>query len=314
MSDIFISYAREDIDKARQLAKALEAQGWSVFWDRTIPPGQSWRSYIGKFLKETGCVIVTWSAASIDSDWVCEEADHAKRRRVLIPVLIEPVAPPLGFSAIHAADLVGWNGDATADAFAVLRNAVSALLGTPPVVVEKEKHQQAEAEAKRKAIEAERRKSASNTERRAKKATGQVEKAEAEKRRRAKVKAKSSIKEIDKPTADRAPLKERVVPESNEKPTASVSPHPPDSTAVPASSFSGIYRVVGFVLLIGGLLGFFLGDASYAKVSATVMLVVAGSCLMAAYGLKNGKAWAGALALIAVVGAILYFGFWAYVP
>jgi hypothetical protein len=30
MSDIFISYAREDRKTAQRLAKALEAQGWSV--------------------------------------------------------------------------------------------------------------------------------------------------------------------------------------------------------------------------------------------------------------------------------------------
>jgi hypothetical protein len=34
MSDIFISYASEDRSKAEPLAKALEEQGWSVFWDR----------------------------------------------------------------------------------------------------------------------------------------------------------------------------------------------------------------------------------------------------------------------------------------
>ena len=30
MSDIFISYAREDLDRARRLASALESRGWSV--------------------------------------------------------------------------------------------------------------------------------------------------------------------------------------------------------------------------------------------------------------------------------------------
>jgi TIR domain len=43
LSDIFISYAREDLRRAKQLAEALKAQGWSVFWDRTIPAGKSWQ-------------------------------------------------------------------------------------------------------------------------------------------------------------------------------------------------------------------------------------------------------------------------------
>lgn len=39
MADVFLSYAREDLDIARQIAGALEREGWSVFWDRRTPPG-----------------------------------------------------------------------------------------------------------------------------------------------------------------------------------------------------------------------------------------------------------------------------------
>ena len=45
MADIFLSYASEDIDKAQRLAQALTAHG-SVFWDRTIPAGKTWREFI----------------------------------------------------------------------------------------------------------------------------------------------------------------------------------------------------------------------------------------------------------------------------
>lgn len=153
MSDIFISYARDDIEKAQQLAGALEGQGWSVFWDRTIPPGESWRSYIGNALEKAGCVIVTWSTESIDSGWVQEEADDAQRRGVLVPVLTESVTPPIGFRAIQAADLIGWDGDSTAESFLKLRDAVTARLGTPPAVAEEKQRHQAQAEARRQAEE-----------------------------------------------------------------------------------------------------------------------------------------------------------------
>jgi hypothetical protein len=59
LSDIFISYAEEDREQARRLAEALKAQGWSVFWDRTILPGKTWRQVIDTTLHEARCVIVT---------------------------------------------------------------------------------------------------------------------------------------------------------------------------------------------------------------------------------------------------------------
>ena len=39
MSDVFISYSRDDKDHARALADVLSAQGWSVWWDQEILGG-----------------------------------------------------------------------------------------------------------------------------------------------------------------------------------------------------------------------------------------------------------------------------------
>ncbi|TAN83988.1 MAG: toll/interleukin-1 receptor domain-containing protein [Gallionella sp.] len=72
VTDIFISYAREDEARVEPLVHVLENQGWSVFWDRRIPAGQSWRSYIGRALAEAKCVIVAWSNESVHSNWVAE--------------------------------------------------------------------------------------------------------------------------------------------------------------------------------------------------------------------------------------------------
>ena len=67
MSDVFISYAREDQDRITALVQLLQAQGLSVFWDRDIPPGKTWREHIGRALAEARCVVVAWSRASIAS-------------------------------------------------------------------------------------------------------------------------------------------------------------------------------------------------------------------------------------------------------
>ena len=46
MSDIFISYAIEDLDRIKLLVKALEEVGWSVWWDRSMLPGSRWQSVL----------------------------------------------------------------------------------------------------------------------------------------------------------------------------------------------------------------------------------------------------------------------------
>src|SRR5262245_36399631 len=108
MADIFISFAHEDEVRVQGLVHALEELGWTVFWDRHIPAGQTWRSYIGESLNEARCVMVAWSRHSIDSQWVMEEADEGQKRRILVPVLLDAVEPPIGFRSIQAGDLVGW--------------------------------------------------------------------------------------------------------------------------------------------------------------------------------------------------------------
>ena len=108
MSDIFVSYASPDRDKARALAGVLGAKGWSVWWDRTIPPGKEFDEVIEDALDSAKCVVVLWSKSSITSSWVKTEAADAMRRKVLVPALIEQVKIPLEFRRLHAADLSRW--------------------------------------------------------------------------------------------------------------------------------------------------------------------------------------------------------------
>jgi len=130
MADIFISYANEDRETAGQLARALESAGFSVWWDRRIPAGRSWRSVLEEALQGMRCLIVLWSENSLNSPWVLEEAEEARRlQKLLFPVLIENIAPPVGFRAIQAANLVDWDGAADAPAVKLLITDLKALLG-----------------------------------------------------------------------------------------------------------------------------------------------------------------------------------------
>src|SRR5262245_33938382 len=117
MSDIFISSSTEDRNRILPLVKALEKTGWSVFWDRTIPMGRTWRHVIGSELRTCRSMLVVWTNYSVTSEWVLEEAETGKRRKILIPVLLDNVEPPFGFGNIHAANLMPWNGDNSSPIF-----------------------------------------------------------------------------------------------------------------------------------------------------------------------------------------------------
>jgi hypothetical protein len=86
MSDIFISYATADRAVAQEIAKALHAFGWSVWWDRDIPLGKRFDQAINQALDDARCVLVLWSKAALNSDWVKDEATEALRRGVMLPL------------------------------------------------------------------------------------------------------------------------------------------------------------------------------------------------------------------------------------
>jgi hypothetical protein len=109
MSDIFLSYASEDLPRVGILIRALERHGWSVWWDRTILPGRTFDQVIEEALDAAQCVIVVWSQHSVNSDWVKTEAAEGARRRMLVPVLLDEVRIPLEFRRMQAARLLDWH-------------------------------------------------------------------------------------------------------------------------------------------------------------------------------------------------------------
>jgi hypothetical protein len=131
MTDIFLSYTERDRETARRIAEVLGAAGWSVWWDRRIPAGETWRSVLEHALEDMRCMVVLWSAKSIESEWVYEEASEGRRLGKLVPVMIENVRPPAGFREIQAADLTGWDGSPDFDGLRMLLGDLENLLGKP---------------------------------------------------------------------------------------------------------------------------------------------------------------------------------------
>ncbi len=98
MADIFISYANEDRSRAEKLAKSLEEQGWSIWWDKTIPPGKTFDQVIEEAISAAKCVVVLWSQTSIKSSYVKEEASIGRDRGTKFKIQIkrpDPAVTPL---------------------------------------------------------------------------------------------------------------------------------------------------------------------------------------------------------------------------
>ena len=107
MADIFLSYSSSDRLRVAPIIDALQAQGWSVWWDRELRPGPSFDREIEKALDDARCVVVVWSATAIDSEWVRAEANEGVMRDILVPVRIDDVRQPLAFRLRHVANLSG---------------------------------------------------------------------------------------------------------------------------------------------------------------------------------------------------------------
>jgi serine/threonine-protein kinase len=113
MADVFVSYKAEDRRRVKPLVEALQADGFSVWWDEQIGGGAAWRHAIESELNAAKCVIVAWSKRSVGAEgtFVQDEATRAQQRHVYVPVTIDKVHLPLGFGETQALPLTGWHGN-----------------------------------------------------------------------------------------------------------------------------------------------------------------------------------------------------------
>jgi len=131
-SQVFISYSREDQEVAAKVAKALEALGWSVFFDVEIRVGESWDERIERELNAAKAVVVLWSPTSVASRWVRNEARIGEAAQKLAPAQIAKANLPVEFSHVQAANLIGWNGDQEAPEWRRLVAQIAERLSQEP--------------------------------------------------------------------------------------------------------------------------------------------------------------------------------------
>lgn len=108
MSDIFISYAREDRARAQKLASDLTGRGYSVWWDAELVGTDDYYEVILQALHDAKAAIVIWSPASCKSRFVRDEARFALHLDKLVATKttdLDAIHIPFGFQSQHADDV-----------------------------------------------------------------------------------------------------------------------------------------------------------------------------------------------------------------
>jgi adenylate cyclase len=128
MADVFISYARSDKARVAPLVAAIEAKGWTVWWDPAIAAGQQFDDQIDTELQAASAVLVIWTPTSVASRWVRGEARDAAERGILVPVRFEDARLPIDVRAIQTTDLDQWGEDPASASFKELLRSLEAVI------------------------------------------------------------------------------------------------------------------------------------------------------------------------------------------
>jgi hypothetical protein len=105
MADVFISYSKVRRALTEALARHLEAEGFSVWWDTDLLPADNFRAEINRQLDIARAVVIVWTPESKSSEWVCAEADRAHEQRKLVNSHSAGLTPrqiPMPFNQIHS--------------------------------------------------------------------------------------------------------------------------------------------------------------------------------------------------------------------
>ena len=128
MADVFVSYSRSDKARVAPLVAAIEANGWSVWWDPAIEAGQQFDDQIDAELQAANAVVVVWTPTSVASRWVRGEARDAAERGILVPVRFGDARLPIDVRAIQTTDLDKWGENSASAPFQDLLRSLGAVI------------------------------------------------------------------------------------------------------------------------------------------------------------------------------------------
>lgn len=131
MADVFLSYARPDAAAAERIAREMAKAGWSVWYDRDLPAHGAYADVIATELESAPAVLVLWSSASVDSEWVRSEANRARELHKVVQARVDDARLPMPFDQIQCADLRSWRGGRTHSGWTQICRSIEALIARP---------------------------------------------------------------------------------------------------------------------------------------------------------------------------------------
>lgn len=131
VSDVFISYKREEKERVEGIAQALRSLKLKVWFDANLTPGHDFEEEINREVRSAKTVFVCWSERAVPSRWVRAEADMGFKRNVLVACFLEACDPWTPYNLVHAEDLSGTVLDGDNQAWVKLVQRIGEQAGRP---------------------------------------------------------------------------------------------------------------------------------------------------------------------------------------
>lgn len=133
MSDIFLSYALDDMDEAEKLRDAFQQQEWTVWWDSSTVYGGEYTEEVDRRLKDAKVIVVLWSRRTRKSSFVAETFGH-KGAAFPVIVRLDKTALPVSLVPLQRFYLLDWDSAESHAELQKLLRYISALLApaSPP--------------------------------------------------------------------------------------------------------------------------------------------------------------------------------------
>lgn len=129
MTDVFISYKREERGRCVAIYNALVDLKLSVWFDGRIEPGTDFDREIEREVRGAGAVLVLWSELAADSDWIRAEARTGRQNERLVAIRLDDCLPPLEFASVQAVDLFDRRDFQTGEGWRQVVGRIGRLVG-----------------------------------------------------------------------------------------------------------------------------------------------------------------------------------------